>query len=147
MRAIQVSTDTFAAIWADRRMGEETEDAVLRRKFGLRPSALVAISPHLASGAYVDRRYGVRFPEGFEIFRNYKNTNYRAKVTAGRWLLLNSGDTHDSLNALSKSIGASENSWINWRYRDQNGDEKAIDALRDKSKVSKRRKSRQSGLS
>jgi len=33
MRTIQVSVDTFAAIWADRRAGENSEDEILRRKF------------------------------------------------------------------------------------------------------------------
>jgi hypothetical protein len=35
VRTIQVSMDTFAAIWADRRAGENSEDAILRRKFNI----------------------------------------------------------------------------------------------------------------
>ncbi len=33
-RTITVSTEVFAAIWAKRQDGEETEDAILRRVFG-----------------------------------------------------------------------------------------------------------------
>lgn len=47
MRTIQVSTDTFAAIWADRRAGENSEDTILRRKFNVQaapPDAQDAVS-------------------------------------------------------------------------------------------------------
>lgn len=156
-RSIQISTDTFAAIWRDRQPGENSEEEILRRRFNL-PGAGIGLStaPHAVGasatsvnatlqGGYHDGRFDVHFPEGFEIFRVYKNVSNRAKATAGRWLLQNSGELYDSLNALSNALGASENSWNNWLYRDERGIERTIDALRDKSKISRRGKSRAAG--
>lgn len=156
-RSIQISTDTFAAIWRDRQPDENSEEEILRRRFnlpraGIGPStAAHAVGASATSvnatlqGGYHDGRFDVHFPEGFEIFRVYKNVSYRAKATAGRWLLQNSGELFDSLNALSNALGASENSWNNWLYRDERGVERTIDALRDKSKISRRGKSRAAG--
>jgi hypothetical protein len=148
MRAIQVSVDTFAAIWADRRAGENSEDEILRRKFNLEAApteARDAPSPadrrHAPTGpGYHDRRFGVQFAEGFEIFRQYKGTDYSAKATSGAWLLMNTGDLYASLNGLSKAIGAHEDAWHGWRYRDEDGKARPIAELRDESKITKRRR-------
>jgi hypothetical protein len=140
-RGIQISTDTFAAIWRDRRPGENSEEEILRRKFrvaGLAPALRDRSTPPELTGGYLDQRSGVLFREGLEIFRSYKNVPYRAKATSGRWLLLNDSKLYDSLNALSNALGASENSWRNWYYRDERGAEKLIDTMRDKTKISKR---------
>ena len=74
------------------------------------------------------------------MFRIYKGVRYQAKATAGRWSLVNTGQFYDSLNALSNALGASENSWVNWFYRGENGIEHKIDALRDKNRITKRSK-------
>src|SRR3974390_1730864 len=95
-RTIQVSTDAFAAIWADRRAGENSEDAIIRRKFNVeapptevQPDAppSTARRPSPSGPGYYDRRFGVQFAEGFEIFRHYKGADYSAKATSGAWLL------------------------------------------------------------
>jgi hypothetical protein len=147
LRTIQVSVDTFAAIWADRRAGENSEEEILRRKFNLEaaPGDIQAAPPlanrRTAGGpGYQDRRSGVRFAEGFEIFRPYKGSDYSAKACSGAWLLMNTGDLYPSLNSLSKAIGAREDAWLGWRYRDNEGKVHPIAELRDESKITKRRR-------
>lgn len=147
MRTIQVSMDTFAAIWADRRAGENSEDAIISRKFNVEAAAtdVQNASPsdehRPPSGiGYYDRRFGVGFAEGFEIFRHYKGTDYSAKATSGAWVFMNTGDLYPSLNSLSKAIGANEDAWHGWRYRDEDGKVHPIAELRDESKITKRRK-------
>ena len=146
MRTIQVSMDTFAAIWADRRAGENSEDAIISRKFNVEaapPDAQDAVSsadrrPSPSGIGYYDRRFGVGFAEGFEIFRHYKGTDYSAKATSDAWLLMNTGDLYGSLNRLSKAIGAHEDTWHGWRYRDEDGKVHPIRELRDESKITRR---------
>ena len=140
MRAIQVSTETFSAIWADRRPGEETEDAIIARRFEVAPQKALASTLTASAGGYVDGRSGVRFNEGFEIFRNYKNKDYKARVQGGQWLLHSTGQLYGSLNALSNAIGASENSWNGWWYRDERGVARPINSLRDQGRISTRGK-------
>lgn len=149
MRTIQVSTDAFAAIWADRRAGENSEDAIIRRKFNVEAMPIevqqeappsIDRRPSPSGPGYYDHRFGVEFSEGFEIFRHYKGTDYSAKATSGAWLLMNTGDLYPSLNRLSKAIGAQEDAWHGWRYRDEDGKVHAIRELRDESKITKRRR-------
>jgi hypothetical protein len=148
VRTIQVSTDTFAAIWADRRAGENSEDAILRRKFNIEAAPIDAQQasssdnrrPSSIGIGYYDRRFGAQFAEGFEIFRQYKGTDYSAKATSGAWLLMNTGDLYPSLNSLSKAIGAREDAWGGWRYRDKDGKVHLINTLRDENKITKRRR-------
>jgi hypothetical protein len=146
MRTIQVSTDTFAAIWADRRAGENSEEAIIRRKFNVEaaptdvqyaPSSAHHPSPTVG---YYDRRFDVKFAEGFEIFRHFKGTDYSAKATSGAWLLMSTGDLYPSLNRLSKAIGAHEDAWEGWRYRDKDGNLHVINELRSENKITKRRR-------
>jgi hypothetical protein len=137
--------DTFAAIWADRRPGENSEDAIIRRKFDVKIPLSNLVHPQSsdyrppATVGYHDRRCGLTFSEGFEIFRTYKGNDFRAKATSGAWLLLNTGDLYYSLNRLSKSIGAQEDAWHGWRYRDEGGNVHVINELRDEKKITKRR--------
>ena len=86
------------------------------------------------------RQSGSGSDEGFEIFRHYKGTDYSAKATSGAWLLTETGDLYDSLNRLSKAIGAREDAWGAWRYRDKDGRVLPIGELRDESKITKRRR-------
>jgi len=132
MRPIQVSTDVYAAIWAARKTGEDSEDEILRRKLGLAASSK---APQPAPSAppkigYSEPRFGVTVPEGFEIFRTYKGTEYRATATDGKWLLKNTGDTYATLNQLSAAIGGIENAWHRWYFRDENGRRELVDKLR-----------------
>jgi hypothetical protein len=133
-RQIAVSTDTYAAIWGDRKPGEESEDAILRRKFGvsLQPPPKVSngYSPSGKIG-FRDPRFGIELPEGFEVFRVYLGTEYRAKAINGQWMLQSTGKSYPSFNQLSRAIGAKvENAWNNWYYRGPDGKRYLITGLR-----------------
>src|SRR5947209_2304097 len=101
MRTINVSTDVYAAIWAARAPGEETEDAILQRILNVRLAKTNGSSKHESVG-FSDPRFDLTLADGFEIFRNYKHTDFRARATGGKWLLLNDGKLYPSLNQLSR---------------------------------------------
>jgi hypothetical protein len=146
VRTITVSTGVFARIWAAREAGEETEDAILDR---LLPGQVQAEGDNkgraqeLLTGApegFLDRRYGVLFPEDHEIFRTYLGRDYRARATGGRWMLAHSGQECGSLNELSRAIGTKgENAWVNWFYLTSYGASKPISEMRDQNKIRRRR--------
>lgn len=133
-RTIPVSTDVFAAIWAQRQDGEETEDAILRRVLGCGsassapPKAVTA----QADVGYVDTRNNVTFPRGFTIFRTYKRKEYSAVAEGGQWRRTDNGQTYNTLNQLNASIAAgNENVWNgNWKFKELDGTIKSIDAMR-----------------
>ena len=133
-RQISVSTDTYAAIWGDRKPGEENEDAILRRKFGVAPpspSESSAGQPTQNKIGFRDPRFGIELSEGFEVFRIYLGTEYRAKANGGKWLLAQTGKSYPSLNQLSRAIGAKvENAWNNWYFIGPDGKRQLITALR-----------------
>ena len=133
-RTISTSTDVFAAIWAQRQDGEETEDAILRRLLGCAKEQPQAHDKTAApaNGGFHDTRNNVHFPRGFEIFRTYKRKEYRATAQDGNWLRLDTGDFYASLNQLNASITAgNENVWNgNWKFRGEDGTIKPISALR-----------------
>ena len=140
MRSINVSTEVFAKLWSLRQEGEETEDDVLRRVLGCKPRSASIEAAREGDGGYHDPRHNTHFPEGFEIFRSYKGTDYRARATRGGWLLLNDGKIYPSLNALSNAVvdGIAENAWVNWWYTAENDERRRISDLRDTSKVTRR---------
>lgn len=128
MKTIGVSTAVFAAIWARREPGEETEDAILRRILAVDP---VSEPARFGAQGFVDERNGVEFPEGFQIFRTYKGKEYRAEATRGRWFLHNNHAAYSSLHKLSSAVvSGNENSWQNWKYLTHDGTEAFIDRLR-----------------
>jgi hypothetical protein len=136
MRTIQVSHDVFAAIWKLQQPGETSEDMILARHLNVPTAKALSAGP---PAGFRDARYGVEVPEGFEIFRTYLGTDYRAKATGGKWLLMSTGDTYASLNELSRAIGANnENAWVNWFYSDAKGERIAIGTKRDESKIVQR---------
>jgi len=149
MRTISISTTVFAKIWSLREDGEETEDAILQRVLGCATgkhaqqpdqTSDTALAPN---GGFYDRRFNVHFQEGFEIFRNYLGTDYRARATGGHWVLLNDGSPHRSLNELSRAIGAKrENAWVNWFFLGPNGERRAVSDLRDQSRITRRKRSK-----
>lgn len=135
MRTIQVSEGTYAALWSKWREGDNGEEGILRRLIGLESN--VADSKSNGKSGFRDSRYGVEFPEGFEIFRTFKGQHRSAVVKGGGWTTDNNRRSY-SLNQLSKWIGApTENAWLGWHYRD--GDKiRPIADLRDPSKVRRR---------
>ena len=152
MHRFNVSAEVFSKLWALRRDAEQTEDQILRRLLDCPPEAAaggalangLAQGPdNISGGDFIDATYGVRFAEGFEIFRTYKGRPYTASVVRGRWLLDDDGDgntgPYDSLNQLSQAvIDGNENAWIFWFTRRPDGTEKRIAELRDPALVQKR---------
>ena len=133
MREITISTDVYAAIWAARHPGEESEEAILSRILKIQPSAkkppTVPASP--SKIGFRDPRFGIELPEGFEIFRTYLHVEYRAKAISGKWQLQSTGKAYPSLNQLSRAIGAKiENAWQNWYYTGTDGKRHLVDSLR-----------------
>ena len=131
-RQIQISTDVYAAIWSARKAGENSEEEILRRVFNVAPAAVQATPSKPAKIGFSDPRFGIALPEGFEIFRTYKGTEYRAKAVDGKWLLLKTGASYPSLNQLSRAVsGNVENAWSNWYYVDNNGKRELVTKLRN----------------
>jgi hypothetical protein len=145
MRQISISTDVFARIWACRKHGEETENAILDRiipgkQIEDEGSELDSLPPpHTAgTGGHTERRYGVHFPGGFEISRVYLGKEYGANAVSSGWVLANDGKTYGSLNELSHAIGTkTENVWRNWFYF-ENGKRKPISEMRDQALITRR---------
>lgn len=151
MRTIGVSTEVFAAIWAARRDGEETEDAILYRLLIGKPRIEPSV-PRLSHGentpeprleqGFRASMAGVHFPEGFEMHRTYKGQQYRLVATNGRLLLTNNGQRYDSLSEASYAIGAKiENVWKNWFFLDEDGARQPITVKRPPAAIHRRKRS------
>ena len=133
-RSIEVSTEVFSGIWAQRRAGEESEDEILRRLLGCQKgtNSAPAALPNGTGAGVRDMRNSVHFPEGFEIFRTYKGASYSARAVGGAWLRTDNGKAYQTLNQLNGSIAAgAENVWNgNWKYRRSDGSVASIATLR-----------------
>ncbi len=131
-RTITVSTSVFAAIWANRRDGEETEDTILGRLLGCGDGARSNQADGVDDSGVLDSRNDVHFPEGFELFRNYKRKEYKAIAHSGVWIREDTGERFPTLNQLNESIvSGNENVWNgNWKYRTPDGTFRSIDTLR-----------------
>lgn len=133
-RTIAVPTDVFAAIWANRQDGEESEAEILRRLLGCKSAEKSdeSGSAIVGSGGVYDSRNGVHFPRGFVAFRTYKRREYEAIAQDGAWLRKDTGDLYPTLNQLNASIAAgAENIWNgNWKYRAEDGAIRSINDLR-----------------
>ncbi|THD35379.1 MAG: hypothetical protein E7773_13150 [Sphingomonas sp.] len=133
MRNVSISIDVFHAIWAAREQGENDEDAILRRLLKVAGGASIPAQGILQQGrSWTDKRYGVEFPHGFEIYRRYLGRDFRAVVMDGRWTLNGREIDVKSINELSQAAGTkTENGWVNWRYRSADGTERKIAELRN----------------
>lgn len=149
-RTIEISTDVFAAIWAARREGEESENDILQRilqnsssnlsqvvrvaktTLNAAKSGALKASTALKVEGYYDSRNDVFFKDGFMAFRHYKGQVYHAVVMNGQWVRTDTLDFYISLNKLNESIASgTENIWNgNWKYEDENGVPHSIDKLR-----------------
>ena len=133
-RNIAISTDVFAAIWAQRQNGEESEDTILRRILDCKPVKTSGAATSSSQGeiGFVDGRNNVQFRRGFEIFRTYKRKEYRAIAEGGHWRRTDTNQFYDSLNQLNTSIATgNENVWNgNWKFKADDGSIKSIAALR-----------------
>jgi len=138
VRTIQVSTAVFAAIWADRQAGEENEDAILARRYGVKsgePERDITLTI-----GFKDPRHGVEIPPGFPIFRTLKGKEFRARAVQGFWVLDGTGQGYPTLNQLSLAIGAGkEDAWTRW-FCDHpvTGKRVAVSELRDQSTIKKK---------
>jgi hypothetical protein len=128
-RAVEVETDVYAAIWADRKPGEDTEDQILARKYGVqRSKPVAAVSDRVG---WADPRHGVELKEGQQIFRTYKGKEYRATATDGFLVRMDNQVKYNSLNQLSRSIHDNvENAWNNWYVALRDGQRQLITGLR-----------------
>lgn len=144
MRPIVVSIEVFAALWARRKPGEDSENDILARLLALprqqpMPDAGLVVrerGPRHANpdGGIVNTLFQVKFPQGFEIFRSYKGKEYLAVVQASRWIM--EGKAYPSLFALSQMVSDSnENPWMHWKYRDEHGQTRKISDLRGSDPV------------
>ncbi len=132
MKQINTSTDVYAAIWASRQPGEDTEDAILRRILEVPAKTPTEAAPKTAVIGFHDGRFDVSLCEGFEIFRRYKGTEYRARAINGQWQLVGTGESYPSLNQLSRATsGNVENAWRNWNFTGKDGRVHKIEALRN----------------
>ncbi|CAN0511348.1 unnamed protein product, partial [Discosporangium mesarthrocarpum] len=92
------------------------------------------------SGGLRDRRFGVYFPEGFQIERTYRGQMYRAYIDKAHWCIEGISGQFSTLNELSRAIGTkTENAWVNWFFINEDGDRKPVSVLRDPKKISARR--------
>lgn len=132
MRMIEASTDVYAAIWAARLPGEDTEDMILRRLLKVPIQSSPSRGNTAAPVGFRDTRFDITLPEGFEIFRSYKGTEYRAQAMGGKWRLMSTGKEYDSLNQLSRATsGNIENAWRNWNFTGKDGKRYKIEGLRN----------------
>ena len=140
MRTIQISTETFAAIWKAQEAGETSEDAILQRLLGVTAAPETPKQDLKVMVGFHDPRYGVTVPSGFKIFRNYRGKDYSARAMQGFWILSETGIGYGTLNELSGAIGiTNENAWANWHFHDEKGQRKPLTALRDPSKIIRRK--------
>lgn len=129
-RMIEVETDVYAAIWADRKPGEDSEDEILARKYGVQRQKAppIALSDRVG---WADPRHGVELKEGQQIFRTYKGREYRATATDGCLVRTDNNVKYNSLNQLSRSIHDNvENAWNNWYVALKDGQRQLITGLR-----------------
>jgi hypothetical protein len=138
MRTIQISTDVFAALWAARRGNEQSEDEILRSLLKLKAEERPEIPRATGTTGFNDGRNGLRFPEGFEIFRKYHGQEYRARATGGEWVRLDTAKRYSSLNELNQSVGAKfQNAWRSW-YCNDGGKRRLLHELRDPANIKSR---------
>jgi len=143
MRTIQISTAVFAAIWADRQQGEESEDAILARRYGVKsgePERDITLTV-----GYKDTRFGVELPPGFPVFRNFKGKDYQARAVQGFWILDGTGQGYPTLNQLSIAIGAGkEDAWTRWFcFHPATGKRVPVSELRKPDTIKKKAVSRE----
>jgi hypothetical protein len=129
-RTIEVETDVYAAIWADRKPGEDTEDQILARKYGVGRMQVVFAAKTERVG-WTDPRHGVELKEGQQIFRTYKGKEYRVTASDGYLIRADNNVKYNSLNQLSRSIHNNvENAWNNWYVALKDGQRQLITGLR-----------------
>lgn len=142
---LNVPADLYAAIWREWKEGDKDEIDILRRKFEVNAAARTEGRSDVAGteAGFFDPRFRVRFEEGAEIYRHYLGKDYRARAEGGSWVRLDTGERAESLNELSRSIGATtENAWMNWLIDTPNRTGMKITDLRDQHKIVRRRRKR-----
>ena len=120
MKTIEVSNALYGAIWSRATEDDRSEEDILRRLLQEADHPVMVEPPGSSlfdEPGFLDARFGVRFKQGFKIFRTYKGKDYSAVASGGRWHLEGDLRPHESLAALSAAIGAgTENAWFGWRY-------------------------------
>ena len=62
----------------------------------------------------------MRFPEGFELFQNYKRREYRAIAHSGVWIREDTQEQFPTLNRLNESIVAGNEKCLEWELEISN---------------------------
>lgn len=140
MRNITVSIPVYAAIWADRREGENSEDEILRRKYNLaKATEPPAQRDFVVTVGYHDPKFGVTIESGFTIYRTYKGVDYSAQAIQGFWVLNTTGKGYPTLHQLNQAVRqGNENAWNVWWYKDVKGRRHPVSDLREQSKIERR---------
>ncbi len=133
MKQIAISNALYGALWTRATEADKTEEDILRRLLNPSspatapvtaptvPAPLPALGNHQPIG-FFDPRSGLKFPEGFTVFRTYKGSDFRAEAKGGKWRLMGHPEPFGSLAAMSDHIGAkTENAWMGWRYTRPDG--------------------------
>jgi hypothetical protein len=148
MKILSVSNALYGTIWSHATEQDKSEEDILWRLLQIHAQPQPAPVPaktffpaEREQVGYIDPRFGVRFPQGFKIFRTYKGSDYKATASNGRWDLEGHLTPFESLAALSAFIGAkTENAWMGWRFIDEAGEAHFVDDLRNPDAVKQRKK-------
>ena len=126
MRNISVSTEVFAAIWAQRKQGEATEDAILGRillgleRFSFEPEP--GGRRRSGSGEMRIEEYDLRLPPASRYSGpTRENSTPRPSKTAAGICRTTAGPI-ESLHRLSWAVvRRGENAWKYWNYKRRKG--------------------------
>jgi hypothetical protein len=145
VKTITVSNALYGAIWLRATEDDKSEEDILGRllqsteRSPSRITESIVESPRNQPG-FFDVRSGVRFPQGFRIYRTFKGEDYTATASDGQWSLSGHLTPYDSVAALSAAIGApTENAWFGWRYDGKDGKPQFINELRSPDVIKRRR--------
>ena len=139
-RSINVSHDTFAAIWRAQLPGESSEEEILRRRFGV-PAAKTVTAGN--GSGFSEPRFGFSVPAGFRLHRTFRGTRYEAYAENNAWVRADTKQSCGSLQELSDSIGTkTENPWFHWHYKRADGSDGRVGDLRDQATIVRRQRRR-----
>ena len=128
-KEILISLEVAKCIENDRQSFEETEDDILRRKYGLprapRPDT------HNGSGTRPLVCRGGRIPHGTKLLADYKGRPWSAKVENGRIFVEGNPNAYNSPTAAASSITKGNvNGWWFWEYEIEPGKRKLLSWIR-----------------
>ena len=129
MPLIDADFEVWQAITLERKSEADTENAVLRRKYGL-PSAKHISQPSKESLTQCWVSDGARIPVGLSVRHRFRDgTVHTAQVTASG--VLYDGITHQGFSPAGvASCGTDTNGWHYWEFQDSSGHWRKVDHFR-----------------